>query len=135
MKGFIGPLGDDLPSVVVIVLALTMFFAGLTFALNIYNQKLLSMDVLRGSVDIGRIITQDGLTSSDLFSYKSRAESTAKSYALNFSLYFADDPAGTQTGSCGPNWYKFNYLVAVTSTQPGLDVKLRTLVLCSGRSV
>jgi hypothetical protein len=135
MKGFIGPLGDDLPSIVIIVLALSMFFAGLTFAINTYNQKVLGLDVLRGAVDIGRVITQDGLITSNLDFYERKAEPTANSYAIDFVLYFADDFVDSDDPApkdCDPNWYRFNYLVAVSGEN---DVELKTLVICAGRSV
>lgn len=129
-KGFIGPLGDDLPSVVAIVLALSIFFAGLAFALNTYNQKIAGLDILKGSMDVGRVITGEGIITENLNSLKSKAETTAHSYGIDFELYFADDP-GTKTGDCDPNWYVFNYLV--TTWYKGEDIQLRTLVLCVGK--
>ena len=38
-KGFIGPIGDDLPSLIPIVSALLLFFMIFTLTLNTYNQK------------------------------------------------------------------------------------------------
>lgn len=131
MKGFIGPLGDDLPSIIAIVLALGLFFSGLLYAVNTYNQKMIGLEVLTGSVDIGRIVTGEGIIVGDLSSLKSSAENTARSAGLNFELYFADSPSTTQTGQCGVGWYKFDYLVAYM--QSSSDITLRTLVLCVGR--
>ena len=130
-KGFIGPLGDDLPSVVAIVLAMGLFFSGLLYAINTYNQKIVGLEVLRGSIDIGRVVTGEGIIIGDLSSLKSKADTTARSAGLNFELYFADSPSATQTGQCGDNWYRFNYLVAYM--QSTSDITLRTLVLCTGR--
>jgi hypothetical protein len=38
-KGFLGPIGDDLPSLIPIVFALTMFFYVFTFAWNTFDEK------------------------------------------------------------------------------------------------
>jgi hypothetical protein len=38
-KGFIGPIGDDLPSLVPIVVALVLFFTIFTMTLNTFNTK------------------------------------------------------------------------------------------------
>lgn len=131
-KGFIGPLGDDLPSVVIIVLAMGLFFSGLLFAINTYNQKIVSLQVLRGSLDIGRVVTDEGIIVGDSLSIlKAKADIVAKTSGLKFELYFADNQPGTKTGDCGSSWYKFNYLVAYLSSTS--DIVLRTLVLCTGR--
>ena len=39
-KGFIGPIGDDLPSVIAVMLALGLFFSSVRYALNAYDQKI-----------------------------------------------------------------------------------------------
>jgi len=38
-KGFIGPLGDDLPSLIPLVFALIMFFYSFTFAWNVFDER------------------------------------------------------------------------------------------------
>ena len=60
-KGFIGPIGDDLPSLVAVLLALGIFFSSLSFTFNAYNEKIASMNKLKGSIDIARVVTQEGL--------------------------------------------------------------------------
>src|SRR3989344_5355362 len=38
-KGFLGPIGDDLPSLIPLVFALIMFFYAFTFAWNTFDKK------------------------------------------------------------------------------------------------
>ena len=55
-KGFIGPIGDDLPSLIAVMLALGLFFSGIVVALNTYNQKISSLNLLQGGVDMSRAL-------------------------------------------------------------------------------
>lgn len=128
-KGFIGPLGDDLPSVVAIILALSIFFSGLTYALNTYNQKIVGLEVLRGSMDVSRVLTGEGIITEDLDSLHVKADTTARSYGLEFALRYTDGSDSWHT--CEEDWYVFNYLVATWLS--GEDIELRTLVICIGR--
>jgi hypothetical protein len=63
-KGFLGPIGDDLPSLIPLLFALMIFFATYSFALNEFtleNQEINNkLEVLR----ISRIIRTDGLIDS-----------------------------------------------------------------------
>ena len=38
-RGFLGPIGDDLPSLIPLVFALIIFFYSFTFAWNIFNER------------------------------------------------------------------------------------------------
>ncbi len=58
-KGFIGPLGDDLPSLIAIMLALTLFFSGLTFSMNVFDQKRERARLMKGALDISRVIIKE----------------------------------------------------------------------------
>lgn len=139
-KGFIGPIGDDLPSLVTILLALGIFFSSLTFTFNAYNEKIASMNKLKGSIDIARVVTQDGLIIEGgsaeiaLQDLKDRATPTARSYGLDLELSYIDDIGDRfpKTGDCGTDWFTFRYLMA---TVPGEDVRfveLKTLEICVG---
>ncbi|MBN1940859.1 MAG: hypothetical protein JW772_01620 [Candidatus Diapherotrites archaeon] len=48
-KGFIGPIGDDLPSLIPLVFALIIFFYSFTFAWNIYDER---NSIFSDSVDV-----------------------------------------------------------------------------------
>ena len=38
-KGFIGPIGDDLPSIIPLVFALIVFFSGFYLTMNVFESK------------------------------------------------------------------------------------------------
>ncbi len=43
-KGFLGPIGDDLPSLIPLIFALMMFFYVFTFTWNIFDQRSMAFD-------------------------------------------------------------------------------------------
>jgi len=119
-KGFIGPIGDDLPSIISIMLALGIFFSAITYTLDIYNQKKVDSDLLKGSVEIARAIFDKGLLTTvnpALASY------VGKSYALNYLTCMDESPC-----SCPANSYRFSYLVAMSSSG---NNELHKLVICT----
>ena len=120
-KGFIGPIGDDLPSIIAIMLALGLFFSAVVYTLDIYNQKIEDMDALKGSIEIGRVVLSNGIL-TDI--KPPEAEYVAKSYALNYNVSLDDNP----TTVCNENSYKFSYLVAVSETG---GINLHKLTICT----
>jgi len=132
-KGFIGPLGDDLPSIIAILLALTVFFSGIVYTLNVYNQKIDDMQALKGSVDIAKAILDKGILSgTDQANIDpEEARYVARSYGLKHGVYLDEDTNGV----CPPDTYRFSYLVAAYTGAgaTGADVGLHTLVLCTWR--
>lgn len=122
-KGFIGPIGDDLPSVIAVMLALGLFFSSVTYALNAYDQKIDNLAVLKGSLEISRIFLGEGLLqqtiSSDLMK---RADYIAISYGLEYAVGYDI--------SCEDGDYILRYLVATWDNE---ESELRTLVLCIRR--
>lgn len=63
-KGFLGPIGDDLPSLIPLTFALIIFFATFTFSLNSFEQKnaLISDDM--DTLKIARIMRSQSYISS-----------------------------------------------------------------------
>jgi hypothetical protein len=60
-KGFIGPIGDDLPSLIPIVTGLVIFFSVFVLTMNTYNEK---NDYLEKQIDmtsVARDLTGDSL--------------------------------------------------------------------------
>ena len=131
MRGFIGPIGDDLPSILAILLALSIFFSGLTFALNTYNQRLESFNQLKGAMDIARKVTADGLISSSTTATTlvTDADPIARSYGIDFCVEFNGIKCSVGT-SCKDEWIKLNYLVAYKS--PMGKIKLTEMRVCAG---
>jgi len=125
-KGFIGPIGDDLPSIIALMLALGIFFSAITYSLNAYNQKLIDLDELKGSIDIGRVVLGEGLV-TDI--NPPSVAYVAKSYSLYYAVCL-ESKCVSNTGltSCPDNAYRFNYLVAVSETG---GISLHKMVLCT----
>jgi len=121
-KGFIGPIGDDLPSIIALMLAMGLFFSSVIYVVNVYNQKIDDMNLLKGSLEIGRAIMADAiLTRGDLDS--PNANYVAKSYGLSYDAYLDGDK-----NNCREDALKFSYLVAVNEEG---KVNLHTMMLCT----
>jgi len=112
MKGFVGPIGDDLPSLIAIMLAFTLFFAGLTFAMRTFNQKQRDITLMKGSLDISRAIIQEpvikNLSSSEADSI---ADNNNLEYYTNFTEEFDRDECG-EPGEEDENIIYFSFLVS-----------------------
>ncbi|MFW5902267.1 MAG: hypothetical protein ACOCTT_00050 [archaeon] len=135
-KGFIGPIGDDLPSLIAIMLALTLFFTGLTFAMRTFNTKQRDVRLMQGGLDVSRAIVGDSIIEYD--SKKLVDVPEAKSIARNNDLAFNADYGGDEIeGSpfnsddpnkgCGEESLYFSYLV---SRKEGDNIELETLRVC-----
>ena len=59
-SGFIGPIGDDLPSLIPIVFALTIFFASFNTALNSFENKNLGFADDLETLKVARILRSNG---------------------------------------------------------------------------
>ena len=132
MKGFIGPIGDDLPSILSILLALSLFFSGLSFTLDVYNQRLDNFNQLKGTMDIARKVTSDGLILNgiDANDLRDSAKDIAKSYGLDFCVKFDSKNRCNVPGGCKSDWVKFTYLVAYQEDNG--DIELDNLEVCAG---
>lgn len=133
-KGFIGPIGDDLPSVIAIVLALSIFFSALLFSLNVYNQKIENLDLLKGAIEISRTLTVDGLmpvdwSSTQGQSLKDKASVIAASYGLHFNVAYKS----TSGTSCpDPRALVFNHLVPAWDGNSD-SIELKNMYVCVWR--
>ena len=119
-KGFIGPIGDDLPSIIAIMLALGLFFSAVIYTMNIYNQKISDMETLKGSIELARVVLDKGILTEI---NPPAAAYVAQSYALNYNTSLDDGPS-----KCADNSYKFSYLVA---SSLGGDIRLQKLTICT----
>jgi len=121
MKGFVGPIGDDLPSLIAIMLALTLFFAGLTFAMRTFNRKQRDVTLMKGSLDVSRAIIQEPVLEQgiDLTEDSTEAKSIARNNQLAFNAKFKGEdfgdafvPGGNNVDDCGEDALYFSFLVA-----------------------
>ena len=125
IKGFIGPIGDDLPAIIAIMLALTLFFSGLTFALNTYDEKMYNLRIFKGSLEISKIFVSDGLVNvNELDKLKTQAGFPAMTYGLEFDVGFADSGI-----DCEGKNYRYAYLV---TREDGNDMTPDIIVVCVG---
>jgi hypothetical protein len=60
-KGFIGAIGDDLPSLIPIVVALLLFFTIFSITINSYNSKNFELQKNLGLISISRALKGDSL--------------------------------------------------------------------------
>jgi len=91
-RGFIGPIGDDLPSLVPLVISLLLFFSIFTLTLNTYNSKNFFINKQIEMTSAAREIKGDSLILNlDQFMKKCRTVS-GKNFPYNFmvGIYGAD---------------------------------------------
>lgn len=128
-KGFIGPIGDDLPSIVAILLAMTLFFSAVTYSFQSYNQKINNMDILKGSIDIARTLMSEGIVKS---LDSPNADYVARSHALFYNACLDGDRSNcvgnAPNGVCPEDSSKFSYLIAKDDDG---QVNLHKLLLCT----
>jgi len=122
-KGFIGPIGDDLPSIIALMLAMGLFFSSVIYVINVYNQKIADMDMLKGSIEIGRAVMNKGVLTRDDLDSNPNANYVAKSYSLSYDVYLESD-----TNSCSMESLRFSYLVAMNDAG---KIGLHTMMLCT----
>ncbi len=58
-KGYLGPIGDDIPSLIPILVGLVTFFAAFTFTLNEYNARSSSFNADRDTLVIANALKGD----------------------------------------------------------------------------
>jgi len=63
-KGFLGPIGDDLPSLIPLIFALVIFFSTFTFAFTVFNQKNSDFQSDLDVMNIARVLKGTNLISS-----------------------------------------------------------------------
>ncbi len=63
-RGYLGPIGDDIPSLIPIIVGMITFFAAFTFTLNEYNQRSSSFAADRDTLIIANSLKGDSYLSS-----------------------------------------------------------------------
>ena len=134
-KGFIGPIGDDLPSLLIVIITLTMFFSSIIFAFDLYQQKRENLNINEGALGIAKAFTSKGiLTDNDIDKASTnsivikKANLVAKSYNLDYGVYFDSQVVpGNEPLECLDS-YRFVFMVSRfdSSGKPNLDA----LILC-----
>lgn len=126
-RGFVGPIGDDLPSLIAIMLALTLFFSGLTFAMRTFSQRQDDVRVVKGAVDISRSLVGESVIPSDKdFDGDIETNAIADNNDLAFHADFVSGGRFNE-GNCGEDSFYFSYLVA---KENGDEITLDTVRVC-----
>lgn len=60
-KGFMGPIGDDLPSLIPLLFALIIFFGAFTFALNEFNLENIDINAKLEVLKVSRVLRSNGI--------------------------------------------------------------------------
>ena len=96
-KGFIGSIGDDLPSLIPIVFALLIFFSAFSATLAIYNSENAAVSTDMGMLSIARSLKGDSLLLNwDQFDKRCQ-DLRIQKYPYNFmvAIYSADKDLDT----------------------------------------
>ena len=104
-KGFIGPVGDDIPTIIIIVLAISLFFAGFSHAMSVYQQKNERLAELKAALDVSRAMLRSTVlpedpASNDYEGYQ-QAKLLADSYGVRFSAVYSQEPGFDPVSGCG----------------------------------
>lgn len=87
-RGFVGPLGDDIPSIFPIVAAVLLFIGTLAYANGLVQGKNRILDTRQAALGLSYIVTEKGLIDkSDEFE-KITCEDHLKKYALSNQVKF-----------------------------------------------
>ncbi|MFH1056204.1 MAG: hypothetical protein V1717_00150 [Candidatus Micrarchaeota archaeon] len=62
-KGFIGPLGDDIPSIFPIVFAVLLFGGTVIYANQVISEKASALETREGAVSLSYLVTEKGFLS------------------------------------------------------------------------
>ncbi len=64
-RGFIGPIGEDLPSLIPLLLALVIFFSAFTFTFTIFGSKSSDFDADLAALSVARVMRSTSYISSE----------------------------------------------------------------------
>ncbi|MBS3070052.1 hypothetical protein J4220_00920 [Candidatus Micrarchaeota archaeon] len=62
LKGYIGPLGDDIPSIFPIVFAVLIFTGTIIYANQLISEKARQLEIREGAVSLSYLVTETGFT-------------------------------------------------------------------------
>lgn len=128
-RGFIGPISDDLPSLIMIFTGLLIFFTSLNYAFFLYNQKMHQFYVHKGALHVSRVLLSQGVLPEDQNVLKDIGEPIAQRYGLELVVVY-EDPGGSYLDDCyDPDnpYYIYSFPAPVMDSE---DVVIKTLYVC-----
>lgn len=85
-KGFLGPIGDDLPSLIPIVVSLLLFFTIFSVTLNTYNSKNTLIRQQSSVINVAREMRGESLILNPEQFQERCSDIQAKNYGYNFMI-------------------------------------------------
>lgn len=82
-KGFIGPLGDDIPSIFPIVFAVLLFVGTILYANQIISEKSRVLETREGALALSYIVTEKGFTDNTTLEKSCGQKVDARAASLN----------------------------------------------------
>lgn len=86
MKGFIGPIGDDIPSIFPIIAGVMLFIATVFYANNEAAQRDSGLNLRKAALELSYVATEKGYVDA---SFAGLCESSLKPTAAKSGVYFA----------------------------------------------
>lgn len=121
LKGFIGPIGDDLPTLLMILLSLGLFFSSIVFSFDAYNSKLDKLRLTEGAVELGRAAVSQGVVDLSAPGFQDRLNLLEKTYGLKAEVKLEPD-------TCSASYaFYLQYLVAAKGSA---GAELKKLLVC-----
>ena len=128
-KGFIGPISDDLPSLIIIFTGLLVFFTSMNYAFFLYNQKVHQFYVHKGALHISRTILSRGVLPEDYDVLENIGRPVAEKYGLEFVVRYGD-PGGDLPPDCDdPDYPYYIYSFPAPVLESG-QVVVKTVYVC-----
>lgn len=119
-RGYIGPIGDDFPSIFPIMIGLLLFFSSIFITYQNYELKAATAKVMKANLAIGKIVRSETFFDSDKFTEKCELLERAKvNYAVSARMQLIVDREDTSLNlECGDTdptsmMVGMNYLVVV----------------------
>ncbi len=101
MKGFIGPLGDDIPSIFPIIAGITLFIGAIIYANNEVGLRNANLHLRQSGLELSYIALQKGFVTSASFTdtCEKLVKPTAQKNSVKFAIILRDC---TQLGVTDP---------------------------------
>jgi len=93
LKGYIGPLGDDIPSIFPIVFAVLIFTGTIIYANQLISSKAKQLEIREGAVSLSYLVTETGFTKAETLEkacdekVKPRAASLSVKYLITLKRF------------------------------------------------
>jgi len=87
-RGFVGPLGDDLPSIFPIIAAVLLFVGTLVYANGLVTAKNRTLETRQAALGLSYVVTERGLIDDQAEFEKTTCEDNLKKYALSNHIQF-----------------------------------------------